>query len=442
MINIKNLQNLLTQIADEKGLEEKTVEAVLSDALALAYKKDYLNKDDRIEAQIGAKSGKVNFYLLKTVVTPDQVVSGEVKFNTHKYVMLDEAKTIEPAAQTGDEIKISLPYREDFSRIAAQTAKQVISQRLKDVERGVVFERFKDKEGQVITGTIQKIDIKAIYVDLGKTTGIMFKNETIPGEVYRVQMRMRFYIYGVESTSRGVEVFLSRSHPLFIPAIFRIEVPEISEAIVEIKDVARLPGVRTKMAVASKVEGIDGVGACIGPRGSRIISIMNELNNEKIDIIPWSQDALQYIVNALLPAKVIDVQILPRRTIKVLVSEEQIPIALGKAGQNIKLASRLTGWKIDVRLADQPEQEIEGGVTDDKDITDASESEESEPLAEQIPPVATEAPDSDRTADPVRVENPDRAEESDETQLQQESKTNAGAENPEPDLDGIEKQNT
>lgn len=386
MINIKNLQSFILQIAEEKGLEHKIVEAILADALSLAYKKDYLHRDDRIEASISEKSGKVDFSLIKIVASPEEIEDGSIKFNNHKYIMLDEALALAPQVQVGEEIKIELPYREEFSRIAAQTAKQVITQKLKDVERGVVFEKFKDKEGQIITGAIQKIDPKAIYVDLGKTTGIMFKTETIPGEVYRVQMRLRFYVYAVESTSRGVEVFLSRSHPFFIPAIFKVEVPEIAEGIVEVKGVARMAGIRTKMAVASKIEGIDGVGACIGPKGSRIISIMNELNNEKIDIIPWSDDSLQFVINSLLPAKVIDSQVLPRRTIKALVLEDQIPIALGKSGQNIKLASRLTGWKIDVRLAGQPEQKVEGGVTDDEDIEIETEAiiEEGEKTAEPI----------------------------------------------------------
>ncbi len=355
MINIKNFQSFINQIAEEKGLEQQVVAGGLADALALAYKKDYAHRDDRVEAIVDERSGKVRYEAVKSVVTPEELADGEARLNSHKYVTPEEVIAIQPGAKPGDEIRTELPYQEAFSRIAAQTAKQVIFQKLKEIEKGVIFERFKDREGSIITGTIQKIDPRAIYVDLGRTTGVLFRTETIPGEIYRVQSRLRFYVYAVETTMRGVEVFLSRSHPLFIAAIFRMEVPEISEGIVEVKGVARMPGTRTKLAVHSTIEGIDPVGACIGPRGSRIISIMNELNNEKIDIIPWAEDPIQFVMNALLPAKVTEAQVLEKHTIKALVTEDQIPIALGKGGQNIKLASRLTGWKIDVRLLGAPE---------------------------------------------------------------------------------------
>ena len=369
MLSIKNLRSFVSQIAESKGLYEEVVGIAIAEALASAYKKDYANKEEKIEAKINERTGKPSFYSVKTIINPNEIETEQIKSPT---ILLDDAQKINPNAKAGDEIKVELPYQENFSRVGAQTAKQVILQKLREVEKSVVFAKFKEREEGVISGAIQKIDNRAIYVDLGKTTGVMFKNETIPGENYKLQMRMRFYVYGVESTPRGVEVFLSRAHPFFVPAIFKIEVPEISEGLVEVKGVARMPGVRTKMAVFSNTQGVDPVGACIGPKGSRIISIMNELNGEKIDIIPWSEDGLQFAINSLMPAKISEAQILERRTIKMLVTDEQIPIALGKAGQNIKLASKLTGWKIDVRLAQEPEKEIEGGVAEE---VEAEESE-------------------------------------------------------------------
>ena len=365
MINLKNLQNFILQIAEEKGLDEEMVKDALSSALAIAYKKDYAHRDDKIVATMNDKAGKVAFFLEKTVFDSDAEVSDEaVRFDEHKHMMLSDARDMKKDAEAGDEIRIPVEYKDIFSRIAAQTAKQVIQQKLREIEKTTLFDQFKDKQGEIISGTVERIDQKAIYINLGKTTGVMFKNEVIPGEVYRAQSRMRFYVYAVENTARGVEIFLSRSHPLFLPAIFKVEVPEISENIVEIKGVARIPGVRTKLAVSSSVQGIDPVGACIGPKGSRIISIMRELNNEKIDIIPYSEDEKELIANALLPAKVEEVLMLEKHTVKVIVDEDQLPIALGKGGQNIKLAARLTGWKIDVRLEHDPEETVEGGVAE------------------------------------------------------------------------------
>lgn len=376
MLSIKNLQSFVSQIAENKGLEEEVVSSAIAEALASAYKKDYSHKEERVEAKISERTGKPTFYLVKTIIDPQEIETAQTKYNSHKHISLDEAQNINPNSKPGDEIKIELPYYENFSRVAAQTAKQVILQNLREIEKSVVFDRFKQKEEGIVSGAIQKIDAKAIYVDLGKTAGIMFRNETIPGENYKIQTRMRFYVYGVESTPRGVEVFLSRAHPFFIPAIFKIEVPEIAEGLVEVKGVARMPGIRTKMAVHSSVQGVDAVGSCIGPKGSRIISIMNELGGEKIDIIPWAEDSLQYAINSLMPAKITEAIILPKRTIKMLVTEEQIPIALGKAGQNIKLASKLTGWRIDIRLEGEPEKEIEGGVAEEAEEVKESEEEE------------------------------------------------------------------
>jgi N utilization substance protein A len=362
MLNLKNIQNFIFQIAESKGLTEEQVSEAVATALAIAYKKDYCHKDDRVEAVLRPKSGKVDFYLIKTVVDPAEVEAKTIKFNPRRQIVLEEARQINPQINLGDDLYLPLPSQERFSRIATQTAKQVINQKLREFERTVVYQLFKEKEGGVVTGKVQRVDSRAIYVDLGRTTGIMFRTEAIPNEVYRIGQRLRFYVYAIETGAGGVKVYLSRSHPLFIPAILKMEVPEIADGLIEVKGVARLPGVRTKVAIFSDINGIDAVGSCIGPRGARIISIMNEVNNERIDIIPWSDDPAEFIKNALLPANVQEVILYPKRTAKVIVTEEQLPIALGRNGQNIKLAANLTGWKIDVRLTNQPEIEVEGGI--------------------------------------------------------------------------------
>jgi N utilization substance protein A len=397
MINIKSLKNFIAQITEERELSEKEVKDILASALASAYKKDYRNKEEKVEAEIDFQKNKVNFYLVKNVVDDSLVEGG--KINPYREIPLSSAKKIKSDAKIGDEIRIPLEPREDFSRIAAQTAKQVITQKLKEVEKENVFNDFKEKEGSIITGVIQKVDQKAVYVDLVRATGIMFRTEGIPGEFYKIGNRMRFYIYAVEKTPRGVEVYLSRSHPYFVPAIFRYEIPEIAEGIIEIKGVARIPGARTKMAVKSNIEGIDAVGSCIGPRGARVLTISSELNGERIDIIPYSDDPLQYVINALLPAKVLKAEMLPKRTVKVYVNEEEIPIALGKNGQNIKLAAKLTGWKIDVRLIEEPEKEIEGGIAEAEDLTTSTPEEKQE---------ETEAKEEIKEGDSTNSESPNQ----------------------------------
>lgn len=362
MLSLKNLKNLISQVSESHGLNEDDVERIVLEALSLAYKKDNHLKDSLVEAR-KEKNDEVNFYLVKVVVDDEGVTKGEIKFNPQKQILLSEARKIKENINVGEKLYFPLPYQDSFSRIASQTAKQLIFQRLKELEKKSLYSEFSEKEGKIVTGVIEKRDPNGnIYVNLGKTFGIMFKNETIPGEVYRPGQRMRFYVYAVENTPKGVQIFLSRAHPYFVPAIFAVEVPEIHEGIVEIKGVARQPGVRTKIAVASNIEGYDPVGSCIGIKGARIFSIMSELNNEKIDVIPWDSDPLKFVANSLLPAKVLEVKQLPKRTMLVLVPDEEIPLAIGKNGQNIKLAAKLTGWQIDVRLATEPDKAVEGGL--------------------------------------------------------------------------------
>jgi N utilization substance protein A len=371
MLSLKNFQNFIDQIAESRNLNREDVENIVLEVLSFAYKKENNLKDFVVEAKKD-KNDNINFYLVKTVVSDD---ISEEEMNDQKYIKLSEAKKIDPNVKENEKIYIPLPYQENFSRITAQTTKQLLIQKIKEIEKKSLYNEFKKKEGKVVTGIIEKKDPNGnIYVNLGKILGIMFKTETIPGENYKPGQRMRFYVYAVENTPQGVQVFLSRSHPYLIPAIFAIEVPEINEGVIEIKGVARDPGVRTKMAVKSNIPGFDPVGACIGIKGARIISIMNELNNEKIDIIPWDEDPLKFVANSLLPAKVLEVRLLPKRTMLVLVPPEELPLAIGKNGQNIKLAAKLTGWQIDVRSAAEPEKAVDGGLAKPEEENELPES--------------------------------------------------------------------
>ena len=379
MIDLKLLNPLIHQIAEDRGLpEEKIIEAVEA-ALAAAYKKEYGKKTQIIKAKLDPQTGEVNFWQVKIVVSPEQLLKpeeeeqeiveeGKIKFNPDKHILLEEAKLIKPDVQPGDEITFPLEAKEDFGRIAAQTAKQVILQKLHELEKSNIIEEFKDKENKIVSGTIQRIERNIIYVDLGKTFGVLFPNEAIPGEHYRIGDRKKFYVLRLENKGGSPVIILSRSHPKFVSKLFEMEVPEISEGIVEIKSISREAGSRTKIAVASNDENVDPVGSCVGQKGTRVATIIDELNGEHIDIIPYSEEPAKYVADALGPAKVKDTEIFPeRREIRVFVPPDQISIAIGKNGQNVRLAAKLTGWKIDVRSQMNPNETIAGGTAEATD---------------------------------------------------------------------------
>jgi len=426
-MDFKSLNWAIKQIADEKGIEpEKVFEAVES-AIAAAYKKEYCKRGEIIHAKMDPKIGALNFWKTKTVVdettvrmeeeeenpeiTPTQSRSfdrsfgrdgklsarggyafgGEIKddeeklprYNPDRHILLEEAKQIKSDAVLEEEIIFPLEEQEDFGRIAAQTAKQVIIQKLREEERMSVQKEFQDKEGQIISGIVQRIERGNVFVDLGRAAGIMFFNETIPGEYYRVGERLKFYLLAVQQEEgKKPGIILSRSHPQFVAKLFEIEVPEIADGMVEIKEIAREAGSRTKVAVASKEEGIDPVGACVGQRGTRVMAVTNELGNEKIDIIEWHEQVDKFLAASLSPAKAKEVEILPRREAKVFVPEDQLSLAIGKDGQNVRLAAMLTGWKIDIRSQSRPDQVQEGGIANVAETSVATE-EISEEQAEQ-----------------------------------------------------------
>jgi len=284
------------------------------------------------------------------------------RYNPDRHILLEEAKKIKPDAELGEELIFPLETHEDFGRIAAQTAKQVILQKLRESERDSILNEWRDKEGTIISGVVQRFERGHVYVDLGRTIGVMFANESIPGEHYRAGERLRFLVLAVQEDARLPGIVLSRSHPKFVTELFKMEVPELAEGVVEIKAIAREPGNRTKVAAVSKSDGVDPVGALVGQRGTRVMAVNNELGNEKIDIAEWSEDPEKFIGNAISPAKAQSVEIMPRREARVYVPEDQLSLAIGKGGQNVRLAAKLTGWKIDIRSQTRPEEVQEGGV--------------------------------------------------------------------------------
>ncbi len=385
-MDIKALGVAIQQIASEKGIPPERVLEAIETAIAAAYKKEYRKKTEVIRAKLDTKTGAMKFAQVKTVVDPSEVrvVSEEEevmepekksqalteaeeellpRYNPDRHIFLEDAKAINSDVTVGEELEFPLEIQESFGRIAAQTAKQVVLQSLREAERASVREEFADKEATIVSGAVQRFERGNVYIDLGRAVGVMFHTESIPGEHYRIGERLRFYVLAVQDDARRPGIVLSRSHPEFVKKLFALEVPEIAEGVVEIKAIAREAGSRTKVAVASKEEGVDPVGSAVGQRGTRVMAVTNELGNEKIDIIEWSDEPEKFIANALSPAKVKLVTVSDRRDATVLVAEDQLSLAIGKGGQNVRLAAKLTGWKIDVRSQSNPEEMQEGGVS-------------------------------------------------------------------------------
>lgn len=365
-MDLKQFASALGQISEEKGISPEKVLETIEIALAAAYKKEYGEKGQIVRAKFNPKTGDVKFSQIKIVVDqsmlkpegeeekeisaePEEEGEKKIRFNAERHIMLDEAKKTKKDIMVGDEIEFLLETHEDFGRIAAQTAKQVIVQRIREAEREAVWNEYKDKEGELASGIIQRIEPHNIFIDLGKTVAVFPGEEQVFGERYYVGTRMKFYILSVNSDPKGPGIVLSRSHPKMISRLFELEVPEIGAGTVEIKSIAREAGNRTKIAVTSNEEGIDPIGSCIGQKGTRVAAVISEIGGEKIDIIEWSEDPDVFVSNAMSPAKVTKIETAPRRhTAKVFVPEDQLSLAIGKAGQNVRLAAKLTGWKIDV----------------------------------------------------------------------------------------------
>ncbi|MFA6096593.1 MAG: transcription termination factor NusA [Candidatus Paceibacterota bacterium] len=353
----------INQICDEKGIPKEKAMEIVEAALAAAYKKDYGKKGQVITVKFDEKTGGMEVYQIKTVA--EEVPEGEIedesesveadeksdkkRFNPDKNITVEEAKKYLDDPKIDDEVRIELPVHTEFGRIAAQTAKQVMIQRIREAEKEAIFNEFKDKEGEVVNGIVQRIEGRNVFVDVGKAIGVIYPMEQIYGEHYRIGQRLKVYIAKIDKETKDSNLVLSRTNANIIKKMFEIEVPEISNKTVEIKSIAREAGSRTKIAVTSNEEGIDPVGSCVGQRGSRIQTIINELGGEKIDIIEWNENVKKFIQHALSPAKVSRIDIDEKtKSAMAFVAGDQLSLAIGKQGQNVRLAAKLTGWKIDV----------------------------------------------------------------------------------------------
>jgi N utilization substance protein A len=358
------LKIALDQLETERRVPREKIIDAIEQALAAAYKKDYGKRGQIIRAHFDLENGVTNFYQVKIVADESTVYfvdEGEdapdlpdgderIRYNPEHHILLEDAVRLKGDAVVGEEISFPLESKEDYGRIAAQTAKQVIIQRIREAEHGAIMTEFGGHEGDIVSGIIQKIERGTVYIEIGRVTAILPREEQIPNEYYRRGERIRAYLYAVEETPRGVSLKVSRTHPKFITALFAQEAPEIASGTVEIKSTAREAGARTKIAVFSSDEHVDPVGSCVGQKGIRVTTVMSELGSEKIDIIEWSADPAKFVAAALSPAKALDVKINDAdHTASVEVADDQLSLAIGKGGQNVRLAAKLTGWRIDIK---------------------------------------------------------------------------------------------
>jgi len=341
-----NLNYVIDQVGKDKGIDRKVIIEALEQAVLTASRKKYGHQGE-IEVHYNEEVGEVELFQFKQVVE-------EVE-NPATEISLEEAQELDNEAQVGDSLGVKL--NTDFGRIGAQTAKQVIIQKVRDAERENVFNEFKDRKGDLVSGTVQRMEKGNVYINIGRGEAVLFSKEQIPGEVYRQGERLRAYILEIQKNSKGPQIFLSRTHPGILTKLFEMEVPEISEGVIKIISAAREPGERAKISVFSSNRDVDPVGACVGMKGSRVQSVVQELRGERIDIIPWVQDQAKYVCNALAPAKISRVYIdEENRYMEVVVADDQLSLAIGKKGQNVRLASKLTGWKIDIKSESRMEK--------------------------------------------------------------------------------------
>ncbi|MCX6738964.1 MAG: transcription termination factor NusA [Candidatus Parcubacteria bacterium] len=402
LFDLKTLRSALEQMEEEKGISKEKILEAIEMSLAAAYKKEYGKKGQIVRAKFDMDSGATDFSQVKIVVDESIVKmpapldeNGEpieeekdendlrTRFNSEHHILVEDAKKIKRGAEVEDEIVFPLETKEDFGRIAAQTAKQVIIQKIREAEKSTTMDEFGKKEGEIVNGMVQRIEKGNIFVDLGKTTAILPYEEQISREKYRQGERIKAFLYRVEDTPRGINLRLSRTHPKLIEEFFKMEAPEVMSGVVEIKNIAREPGSRSKIAVYSNDEHIDPIGSCVGQRGVRVTTVMSELGGEKIDIIEWSEDAKKFISEALAPAKIQSVELRPEeKRASVIVAEDQLSLAIGKGGQNARLAAKLTGWKIDIHSTKETEDAIE---EEEKEIEEEKEVKEFEESTGETP---------------------------------------------------------
>ena len=339
-MNPNELILAMKQIEKERNIKSEVLIDAIEAALVSAYKRNY-NVNTNVRASMDPETGAIGIYASKSVV--------ETVENPNSEISLKEAKKINPLYEVGDVLEVEA-FTKDFGRIAAQTAKQVVIQRIREAEQGAIFDEFAEKEGEILTAIVQRVEKNGVYVEFGKTDGIIPFNEVIQGETYNPGDRIKAYVLKAQRNNKAPQVLISRTHPGLVKRLFELEVPEIFEGTVEIKGIAREAGSRTKMAVWSNDEAVDPIGACVGPKGSRVTNIVNELRGERIDIVKYSEDPAEYIAAALAPSEVITVGVADEgKSCTVIVPDSQLSLAIGKEGQNARLAAKLTGYKIDIK---------------------------------------------------------------------------------------------
>ncbi len=341
------ISTAIKQICQEKNISYESVIETIEAALAVAYRKDFGKKDQNVVVEFDPETAKSKVSDVKKVVTDES--EGLESFDPKVEIILSEAQKIKKTIKVDDELKQKLVPPADYGRMAAQTAKQVIIQKLREAERETLYNEYKAKEGETVTGLVQGVEGRVVLVDLGHTTGIMPPQEQIREENYRSGQRMKFYLVSVNATSKGPEIIVSRAHPNMVKKMFTQEVPEIQSGAIEIKAIGREAGSRTKIAVNSNQKNIDPIGSCVGQRGSRVQTIINELGGEKVDIVEYNEDPVKFIINSLSPAKILSVKLNHKeKSALAEVKEDQLSLAIGKGGQNVRLSAKLSGWRIDI----------------------------------------------------------------------------------------------
>lgn len=375
-MSTNQFMSAIEQICDEKGLSKDVVLETVEAALAAAYRKDYGSPRQIIRAKLNEVTGEADMFRVYQIVESEEEIEEK-----ESQILLKDAKKLDKKAEVEGEVVIPLPKKEDFGRIAAQTAKQVIIQRIREAERDMLFREYKDKEGTIINGSVQQLDGSNVIVNIGKANAIMYPSDQVQSENYYVGQRIKIYLREVVESARGPQILVSRSDAGLIQGLFELEVPEINAGSVVIKNIVREAGYRTKISVTATEDGIDPIGSCVGQRGTRVQAILAEIGDEKIDIVLWDEDVENYIINALSPAKCEKIVISSKdNKATVYVPEDSLSLAIGKGGQNVRLASKLTGWGIDIEKVDLtdnkkgPKSDTDGQTSDDANAVEKIES--------------------------------------------------------------------
>jgi N utilization substance protein A len=383
LFDLKTLNAALDELQAEKGISRESVVEAIATALAAAYRREYGKRGQIIRASFNPETGDLEFRQAKIVVDetlvrkedeePSSDEDHRSRFNPEQHIMIEDARRIKKDAALDEEISFPLESREDFGRIAAQAAKQVVMQKIREAERSSIISEYGEREGEIVTGHVQRFERGNLYVDLGRATAVLPYDEQIPGERYRQGERVRALLLRVDEGVRGTFIRLSRSHPKFLTKLFEAEVPELANNVLEVKGVVREPGSRAKIAVASNDPHVDPVGALVGQRGVRVAVVTSELGGEKIDVIEWSENPADYVKEALKPAQVMEIDLVEEdNRASVLVDEDQQSLAIGRGGQNVRLAARLTGWKIDIRSLGGDQEEV---ASPKEDVEEAAAEE-------------------------------------------------------------------